>query len=386
MALRLPDWITRRILAPSPMPRVVQVIAPAPFGGAESVVRLLAEELPHAGCEVLVAALVGQQQAHPWVSQLREHGIRVEPVGSDGGGLLSEPRRLRDLCATFGADIVHSHGYRADIVAMLAARGRLPWVSTVHGFTNISARVRVYWHLDRLSLRSSQLVIAVADRVRDELVASGISPARVQVVRNAPRPGTPLGRAEARRELGLVTDGLAVGWVGRFSAEKGPDILVDVVRRLHAPCTLVLVGDGPLREQTLQALGTLDDTVGVRWVGVRENVGRLMPAFDLLILPSRTEAMPMVVLEAMSAGVPVAGFDVGDVRHAVNESTGWLVARGDVDGLAHATNEALADPTLRATKGGAAAALTATSFAASRWAVTHGEGYRTATERFNAPR
>lgn len=353
------------------MLRVLQVIAPASFGGAESVVWHLSEALLRAGCEVLVVPLAVRTADHPWVTQVRAAGVPVASVPPRGVTLLHEPRALRALARRFRADVVHSHGYRPDIITRLAGGGRRPWVSTVHGFTSVSARVHVYAAVDMLALRRAATVVAVADRVRTQLRGRGIADRRIRVIRNVPPGRDPVDRAAARMALGLDATDRVMGWVGRFSHEKGPDRLVDLVRRLRTPATLVLVGDGPVRAEVMAALDAVDGPVRARWIGARDDIGRYMRAFDVVLLPSRTEGMPMVVLEAMASGVPVAGFDVGDVPHVVDASTGWLVAEGDVAALAVGVEDALRHPDRTAHKGATAAARVAADFSSEAWAAAH---------------
>jgi glycosyltransferase involved in cell wall biosynthesis len=162
--------------------------------------------------------------------------------------------------------------------------------------------------------------------------------------------------------------------VGRFSHEKGADRLPALFSSPEAACTLVLAGDGPLREPVLAGLAPLPH-LDVQWLGVRRDIGRLLGALDLLVLPSRTEGMPMVVLEAMAAGVPVAAFAVGDVAEAVNDTTGWCVAPDELGTLSQAVTAALRDAAAREARGTAARAHLAAHFSPQRWTAAHLSAY-----------
>ncbi len=358
------------------MARVVHLIAPALFGGAESVVRHLCNSLQGAGHDVLVVALGNPPADHPWIARLRADGLTVVPLAVHPRHLLEERRALRALLAEFKAEVVHSHGYRSDIAVWLASVPGVRWVSTVHGFTHLDVRTTVYQIIDRLVLRRAHGVVAVSAAIRAELIRWGIRPARVHMIRNTPPATEPADRDEARALLDLATTLPVVAWIGRFSPEKGPDRLPALVRQLRTTCVLALVGDGALRAETLDALASVGgSSTTVRWLGARGDVARLMRAFDVLVLTSRSEGMPMVVLEAMASGVPVVSFDVGDVRCAVDATTGWLVPAADETQLAEAVEIALRDVENRRRKGAAAGARVAVDFSTDAWIEAHRRVY-----------
>ena len=351
------------------MTRVVQVIAPAPFGGAESVVRHLSESLRHCGVAVMVVAIGVSRDDHPWISDMRGAGFVVEVIPPMG--LRREQDRLRAVLAAFDADIVHTHGYKSDVAGLLASSRRVKWVSTVHGFTHLNWRTTVYQWIDRMVLRRADAVVAVSSAIVAELHRWRVPITRVHLVRNTPRRVVRADRDAARRELGLDHTTPAIAWIGRFSHEKGPDRLPVLARGLRCACSLVLVGDGPLRAETLDALATDVGDTTVRWLGARSDIAGLMKAFDALVLPSRSEGMPMVLLEAMAAGVPVVSFDVGDVSSALNSSNGWLIAAEDVPAFVSAVNDVLMDAQARASRGAAAALTVARDFSTEAWAAAY---------------
>lgn len=358
-------------------PRVVQVIAPAPFGGAETVVQQLLAALAGAGVPTTTVALgVPDSDRHPWVCALRASGHTVTcPPPSRTG----EYRQLAELLRQPGVKAVHSHGYRADFAAYLARPRGVRWVSTAHGYTGGGARMQLYEAMDRWLLRRADQVLAVSSRLQRLLGGERSARSRVQLVRNVPATIDRPGRAEARAVLGLPSDGTLVGWVGRFSHEKGADRLPALFSSPEAACAFVLAGDGPLREQVLAGLAPLQH-LNVQWLGVRRDIGRLLGALDLLVLPSRTEGMPMVVLEAMAAGVPVAAFAVGDVAEAVTDTTGWCVAPDDLGALSQAVAAALRNAAEREARGAAARTHLAAHFSSARWTAAHLAAYGLAAD------
>src|SRR5262249_35819882 len=154
----------------------------------------------------------------------------------------------------------------------------------------------------------------------------GFTARRIDVIPNAVdaerfAPGVAVGRAGARRELGLPPQAPIVGSVGRFDPVKNQRVLVQLLallRRRFPDLLLVLVGDGPDRlalERLAQELGVGD---ALRVFGLQRRVERILPALDVFALPSRSEGIPLALLEAMAAGVPVVAAAVGGVSEAVH--------------------------------------------------------------------
>lgn len=348
--------------------RIVQVIAPAPFGGAETVVSQLLIELAAKAVPTTAVVLgVADPHAHPWVCSLKDAQVEVIALPPSR---LHEYRGLRSILRQPLVSAVHSHGYRADFACWMAREPSVRWVSTAHGYTGDSMRVRVYESLDRRLLGKADAVIAVSSKLRTTLTYGHCDPDRVALVRNVPGRTDPLSREQAREELGLPFGELVVGWVGRFSLEKGADRLPKIFGAADTACTVALLGDGVLRESVCMGLSQLSQ-VQARWIGVRRDAARLLAAFDVLILPSRTEGMPMVVLEAMASGVPVVAFDVGDVSYAVDETTGWLVAPDDLTAFSLALRTALTDTTGRTGRGRNAISHLNERFSRESWIDQH---------------
>jgi len=218
-------------------PVVVHVVAPTEVGGLERVVTLLGAAQQDAGADVHIAAVLTGGFDHPFLAEARAANVAgVHPILVPPRGYCRERRAIAALSRRLHADVIHTHGYRPDVIA---AAGRLPpgghvLVSTVHGFTGGDWKNRCYEWLQLHAYRRFDGVVAVAESIAERLRQAGVPPRRIFVVPNAWRETvTPLDRAAARRALGLPDDRFVVGWVGRLSFEKGPDVLVDAVSRLR---------------------------------------------------------------------------------------------------------------------------------------------------------
>lgn len=327
--------------------RVVHLLAPGAFGGLESVVRHLASAQRKAGHDVHVLAVVAiASDARHLLDDLAREGVGGHAIEAPGRAYLRERALVGAALDRLKPDVVHTHGYRADLVdAPVARRRRIPVVTTVHGFTGGGVRNRIYEWAQRRAYRRFDAVAAVSAPLASRLRDAGVG-ARVHLVPNAYAPShAPMSRADARRLLDLPMEGPVLGWVGRLSHEKGADILLRALAdsAVATDVRVAVVGDGAERAP-LQALCTTLGLAGrVHWCGAVRDAARVLPAFDALVLSSRTEGTPMVLLEAMAAGIPVVATAVGGVPDVVRDALALLVPPEQPARLAAALHAALTD-------------------------------------------
>lgn len=328
------------------MTRPLHVLAPGAVGGAETVVAALSRSQRASGHEARVVTLVEPGGGQQFLRRMEGTDVPVHPLRTPHRSYWREARELASLLDRQRPDVVHTHGYHSDVVAGLTARYRgVPRASTVHGFTGGGWKNRVYEYLDRRVLRGFPAVVAVSESVADRLRADGVPPSRITVIRNAWQPaGETMPRREAREELGLPADEWVIGWVGRLSREKGPDIALRAVARLEGAGRLSVVGTGregeALRSQA-ERLGIADR---VRFHGMVPDAFRFFSAFDVFLLSSRTEGTPMVVYEAVHAGVPLVATAVGGVPELVGPEEARLVTSEDPAALASSLAEVREEP------------------------------------------
>jgi glycosyltransferase involved in cell wall biosynthesis len=359
---------------------VLHVLAPSAFGGLEAVVQMLALGARGTAVVPRVAAVVSRGGAeHPFLAPLRGAGVEVFPVAVGPRAYLSERRAVAALCRRLEPDVVHSHGYRADVLdAPVAQRLQVPVVTTVHGFTGGDWKNRLYERLQRRALRRFDAVVAVSRALGELLVREGVGRERVAVLPNAwERSRQPLARDEARRLLGIPQDAVLVGWVGRMTREKGADVFLDAMARLaDVPCLASCVGEGSDRAG-LEARGAALGLAGrLRWHGLVPDAGRIFPAFDVFVLSSRTEGTPITLFEAMAAEVPVVATAVGGVPDVVSGGEALLTAPDNPVQLAAAIRSVLSDRAAAHVRAARARARLERDFAVGPWMARYEAVYR----------
>lgn len=343
--------------------RILHVLAPAPWGGLERVVTELTAGMAARGHDVHVAAALDRDPGtHPFV-----RGLRVEAhlVDAPGRAWLRERVAVDALRRRLRPDVVHTHGYRADV---LHGRPRADAVvTTVHGMTGGSARNRVYEAAQRIAFRRFDAVVAVSAPLGARLTRF-VRPGRLRVIPNAVCAAPLLPRAEARARLGLPADAFVVGWVGRLSPEKGADVLVDALARIPSlPWTACVLGDGPEAAPLRARADRLALGRRISFAGAVPDAPSLHAAFDVFVLSSRTEGTPIALLEALTAGVPVVAAAVGGVPDVVGPAEAVLVPAEDPATLAAALAAVHAGPAAAAARARAGRTRVAASFGAGPW-------------------
>jgi glycosyltransferase involved in cell wall biosynthesis len=342
--------------------RVVYVNSAADVGGGEKWMLALADGLDRARyASAFVVAHEG-----PFADAIRARGFPVTVVDLTR---LASVRTLIALTRHFRRarpDLVHTAGARASFYGRVAAwlAGVPAVVSSVH--TSIEDyevprwRRALYGLLDRASARIAARLIATSEAVGATLRRRGAPAGKVVVIPNRPDPRhlVPLrARAAVRAELGAGGGDTLIGVIARLTPQKGVGDFLDALARLRdrGGWRAAIVGDGPLRadlEARARRLGIADRCA---FAGMRTDLGDLLAGFDVLAVPSRSEGLPYLVLEAMTAGTPMVATAVGGIPEAVTDGvSGLLVPAREPGRLAAALGRLLDDPRGRAALAAAA--------------------------------
>ncbi len=306
--------------SPDRPPRhVVALVSTRGISGPGRQLAALARALGEVGVELRIVLLVRPGVGLAGFDRfLDEQGVAYGLVDDRGPLDASLVRSLGRLFDERRPDIVQTHGYKTAGMAFALRRlgQRIPWIGFYHGDTDLGLKDRLYNRLHATLLRSADRIVLMSEgqrgafeRCRDKTV----------VIHNAVLPMPVLERAEPNldrlRDFRDRSTGRLILVVGRMSHEKGFDVFLDALAavRGEAPPCAALVGDGPLRGELEQQAERLGLGERVLFAGTIESMHAVYPVADLLVIPSRSEGLPNVLLEAVGAGVPVVSTPVGAV-------------------------------------------------------------------------
>jgi glycosyltransferase involved in cell wall biosynthesis len=320
--------------------RILLVCDSLGIGGAERHVVCLAAALKRRGHDVTIAC----SRAGPLSADLDASGIGVRILSDrliKRRVSISYTRLLTELVGGSRFDIVHAHMHASAAAAAVAcARNGVPLVITEH--SEASWRDDRAWRTSRSAYRRAAHVIAVSESIARRLTAvDRVAAKRTTAIPNAiprvdhqSREPDPLGRR-------LAPGDLIIGTVARLVPEKGVSWLVraaPLILREQPRTRFVIVGDGPLRVELIALADTLGISARVRFLGARVDGPQLIAELDVLAVPSLSnEGTPLVMLEALSAGIPVVASAVGGIPEQVRGfDRTTLVPPGDMAALTRA--------------------------------------------------
>lgn len=362
--------------------RILQLISSGGCYGAEKVVLNLATALAELGHEPHMGVFLNSHAPNTQLAlEARHRKLPVDMFRCRGRIDPVAVRRIRQYIAQNGIQVVHCHGYKADLYGYAAARkSSAVAISTCHNWTDTSPALRLYGMLDRIILRRFPKVVAVSEQIAGLLRKAGLSPSQVHIIGNGvdasefcPRPGL---RPEGQGRSGLIS----IGFVGRLTKEKGAVLFLQAAHDLylsHQEARFAFYGDGPERKQ-LEALAS---SLGIAdRVTFHGRIGNMAPAFAALhmtVLPSYAEGMPMSILESLSCATPVVASRVGQIPSLLAERRcGLLVEPGSKKGLVDAMAQLIDNPALRKRMGENGRQLVQQAYTSERMATRYIEIYQ----------
>jgi glycosyltransferase involved in cell wall biosynthesis len=324
-------------------------------GGVERQWSILVPGLRRRSIDARVLAL---DEGGPLELPLREQGVPVEVLKMRHRADLARLMRSR-LARDFVPDVVVSQGVSALCFGeLIAALRRAPHVHTDHWPVGLPLSPRRE-AIVRLLARRIDWLVAVSPAQTEAWLRRRVPNERIVVIANGVEtPRVSASKAELRDELGVPDDAVLALLVATLRPEKR---VADFVRAVVSARTSnrnligMIVGDGPERAAVEAAAS---GEPAIHFLGHRNDVPSLMKAADIFVLTSEYEALPMAILEALAAGLPVVTTSAGDVSsiviHGVN---GWLVPPSDTRAIASRLVELAAEPDARAAMGAAGRAL-----------------------------
>ncbi len=350
----------------APRLKVLHLLTTMPVGGAEDLVAAIIRGLDHQRFAVAVATL---GPPGPVGLELRAQGHEVVSLGLDikrtsAWRIVGAVRRLLKADPP---DILHTHLYHPNLYGRLGSLGLglAGVVAAVHNsYTRVKFHRRLWnfllgWVTDRVLVGSAQVWQDV--RRYDGVPASRLTlmPYGIPVA----ELDTSLSREAARERLGLPEEALVIGAVGRLEEQKGHAHLLAAVaelRREIPELLVLLVGEGRRQEDLQRQVRDLGLEAIVRFLGTRRDLPEILRALDLFVQPSLWEGLPLALLKAMGAGLPVVATRVSGSREVIVDGVnGCLVDPGDPEALARAILKLYRQPEARRRLGGAARRIVA---------------------------
>jgi glycosyltransferase involved in cell wall biosynthesis len=307
-------------------------------GGAERVAVDAAAALDP---DRYVAHLLVTRHSGSLEARVREAGLDFTILGRQRG---FHPRRFAQARSIVRAsDVLHAHKFAGSAWGALLSRtsGR-PLVAHEHTFDGSPSRVRALVYR-RVIGPAARRVVCVSSGIAASLRAEGVPEKKLVVVPNGVPVDGILERQAARAVLGL-RDGPVVGMVARLRPEKRHELALAALAASADDIVLCVVGDGPRAAALHDEARRLGVDGRVVWAGEHADARRLMRAFDALLVTSSFEGMPLAVLEALVAGVPVVSTDVGVMRELLAEGAGAVVDQATPDAIAAALASTIAGP------------------------------------------
>lgn len=326
--------------------KVLHVISGGETGGSRKHVITLLEQFPKDSVCLLVF------QDGPFAQEAKQQGIRVEIFSQSSRYDLSILSKMKNFINEEGFDIVHSHGPRANLfMSFLKKKMKAIWVTTIHSdpkldFMKGGLKGRIFTKLNLYALRKIDVFFAVSERFKDNLVQFGIPAEKIHTIYNGINFTDPLERdGSLQQELNLSADDFVMTMVARLHPIKGHDIVLQAMKQLrNERLQLVLVGDGPIRQEIEDKVAELQLQKQVHFLGFRRDIDRIYSNSNIALLASHSESFPLALLEAANQKLPLISTDVGGVKQLLtSEQYGWVVPVNDPVQYAEAIAQAYND-------------------------------------------
>ena len=358
--------------------KVLHLISSTSFLGAERVVCELANHLDTAQFHCTVGLLGSPDVAVDAFRQAVDE-TRVSIVYFPCAGKFSWATitAVVNFVKNQHVDIIHSHGYKSDFYSFLARieTRNVRAVATNHNWITNSLSEKVYRCIDLLVLKRYRRIVAVSEKLKVEMSVAGINSDRIKLIMNGISSATPptIDQALAvRATLGISEGCFVIGCVASLIPVKAHADLLHAFALLvkSVPDSkLLLVGDGPLRQELERTALNLGLEDSVTFLGYRSDARKLYAAFDAFALVSYSEGLPMAMLEAMAAALPVVVSAVGAIPTVITPmKTGFLTTPGDITGIADAFTQLGSQIEFRKKMGKSACDVVASHYSVQRMA------------------
>jgi glycosyltransferase involved in cell wall biosynthesis len=330
---------------------VLQFICPTGYYGAERWIIALSNHLNLSLIDNrLVVARETSTQNLTIVNKFQSLGLPAYQLSMQSRFDPAIIKELLKLIRTEEIDIIHTHGYKSDIIGLIAARlSGIRVIATPHGFENAADwKLRLYMKAGIRALKKMDCVAPLSDDLEQELLMHGVASERMKTVLN----GVDLselknGQHESPTKTEISSTQKIIGYVGQLSARKNVADLIRGFNLLHArlpDCRLILVGDGPQRNELATLAQSLPCRDMIEFAGYRDDRLDIMRTFDIFCMTSTMEGIPRAMMEAMALHTPVVAYNIPGVdKLVIHGITGLMAEMGNVGMIADHLFQILTD-------------------------------------------
>jgi glycosyltransferase involved in cell wall biosynthesis len=313
---------------------VLQFICSTGFYGAERWVLALSKHLDKSKfTSSLAVTLEANSKDLELVKQFAKDGGATFEVPMSNPFDLSVINKLVTLIKEQNIDIIHTHGYKSDILGVLAAKkAGIKVVVTPHGFENADdIKLRTFIWLGCQIMRFADKVVPLSPQLCDDVKKYGVKNDNLVYIQN----GVDLSEVEAQRikPIDKISDEKHVGFIGQMISRKNIFDLLDIfddLQQKHGNLRLSLLGDGEQRAELEEYAKTLKSNSKMNFLGFRDDRLEQLQSFDLFAMTSTLEGIPRCLMEALAMGIPTAAYDIAGVDRLVkHDETGLLAPFGD---------------------------------------------------------
>jgi len=322
--------------------KVLQFICSTGFYGAERWILALAKNLPKDSIQCdLVVTLEDNSKDLELVREYKKQEIgKVFEVPMRHKFDFSVVNKLAKLIKDNGYDVIHTHGYKSDILGVLAAKkAGIRSVVTPHGFENAEdLKLRLFIWLGNKMMKYANVVVPLSKALCKDVKGFGVKHTKIEYVQN----GVDLSEVEEQKvkdnKLTSVGDAKRIGFVGQMISRKNIRDILDIFETLAAKypnITLSLLGDGESRVELEEHTKSLKHKNRIEFMGYRDDRLELLQSFDLFVMTSTLEGIPRCLMEATAMGIPVAAYNIAGVDQLIeHDKTGLLAPFGEKETLA----------------------------------------------------
>jgi len=319
---------------------ILQFICPTGFYGAERWILALTKNLPKdlVQCDLAVT-LEDNSKDLELVKTYRQDYGKVFEIPMNNRFDLSVISKLVSLIKKRKIDIIHTHGYKSDILGVIAARkAGIKCVVTPHGFENVKdPKLRFFIWLGCKAMGFAERVVPLSPQLMEDSRRMGVKGKKLVYIQN----GVDLSEVEEQRQLEnplrQENGEKRIGFIGQMISRKNINDILTIFETLstqHNNLRLIFVGDGDQRAQLEDYAKSLKSSSKIEFLGFRDDRLKLLQSFDLFVMTSTLEGIPRCLMEACAMGVPVAAYNIPGIDQLItHEKTGLLAKPGEIKTL-----------------------------------------------------